>query len=94
MAGRVERREYPMDARMAMAEDDLDMVEHRLTAMDSTLANAVDNLSHRIDHGVDMLGERLSNFEKALRDAALQILVGVAVSVLGGLILAAIIWAT
>ena len=80
-----------MPQRIALAEDDLDAHERRLAAMDEKLVEAVDRLGDQLNAAVREFGDRVGSLEGALRNAAVTILVGVAVTVLGGVILAGIV---
>lgn len=80
-----------MPQRIALAEDDLDAHERWLAAMDERLVEAVDRLGDQLNAAVREFGDRVGSLEGALRNAAVTILVGVAVTVLGGVILAGIV---
>ena len=73
-----------MQQRIALAEDDLDAHERLLAAMDEKLVAAVDRLGEQLNLAVREFGDRVGSLEGALRNAAVTILVGVAITVLGG----------
>lgn len=80
-----------MPQRIALAEDDLDVHERRITEMDERLVTAVDRLGERLDAAGDKFAERIGSLESSLRSAALTILVGVAITVLGGILAAVLL---